>query len=334
MTELYGVPMSLFFAGLDPNSPVLHPVFAKLAEHTNDPFWKKHLITCSRGWMGVGVAYKEGMLDCRLGRRLRLKLTEDMTSAEDCQRVLEYFQSTGIVSPEENERRIQLVEENQNEVSEEYLSRTSWNEFKHPEDKRNLLERWMDRVEKKMNLTKEEYNRLRSSVSSAQRCKYFTPRTVTVTRGCITEITGFQITDAERGDRDFIIPYNPNLPPPRRSPQQSASSSSGPKHLGDCARDFAKKEAAREQRLEKAQRLRQERENNRAVSEGSSHASAEQPTPVMPRCPPLPRRGRMLRYQGTTSNPQPPTDSAPANPAPAGTATQPAPANPADSASP
>ena len=223
----------------EPGGLVLYPVFAKLAEHTEDDGWKAYLLRFSQGIFSLRLYYHDGVLRC-LGRRkcAPLQLTEEMTSAEDCHRVLDFFRRGGLYSKEERQAALRRFEERQREYREKLHART-WGDIKQPLERKCLLGGWMDWYDRKQGLTTQERSRLEAAVNEAERHRYFTQETVRMANGLITDV-GVQVTVAERGDRSFRFPYDPArlLPPrpPARERRREARPSGRSAHPGRRAR--------------------------------------------------------------------------------------------------
>ena len=90
-------------------SDVLHPIFAELAELTDDPFWKQTLLKASQGKFPSGFSCKGGNLTYKKGTKLFKVALEDNT-AEALTLALDFFRERGgIRSAADRER------ENRNE---------------------------------------------------------------------------------------------------------------------------------------------------------------------------------------------------------------------------
>lgn len=87
-----------------PTRNVANPVFLRLGEHTDDPFWKDIFGKLSRGVRNLPVTYRNGMLrpvNAQQKKKESYELAPDVAGdslARICEEVIEFLQRNGVVN--------------------------------------------------------------------------------------------------------------------------------------------------------------------------------------------------------------------------------------------
>ena len=91
-------------------SDILHPIFAELAELTDDPFWKQTLLKASQGKFPSGFSCKSGALTYKKGTKLFKVILENNT-AEALTLALDFFRERGGIRSAADREREQRNEQ-------------------------------------------------------------------------------------------------------------------------------------------------------------------------------------------------------------------------------
>lgn len=198
---------------------VVYPIFERLAQSCDADYWKQVLDLCSKSKFPKGCSFKEGKLIYRKGKNISLiDIDEEIPDDQNLEMIIKFFRHTGVC----DYNQIQSVEETPTPIKEEVYN--SWKEVKKKQVKENLLNLYVQKLTKELNLKPREVSLLESKISLANLFKYITYSTVIMENGRIKDIIGFRPVTDERGFRDFVFPETA-APKTRNSSTKSATPS-------------------------------------------------------------------------------------------------------------
>lgn len=182
---------------------IVHSIFKKMSEQTNNDFWKQIFEQCSIGKFPKNTSYKDSKLVFRKGKQISMMdFDENVDIEEAIELALKFFKHSGLINTSNEEN--QLNDKNVDDMEIEIYN--SWKDVKKKNVKENLLSSYMLKLKRKLNLTPKEFSLLESKISLANLFKYINYSTVIMECGKIKEILGFNVITDSRGNRDFFFP--------------------------------------------------------------------------------------------------------------------------------
>ena len=167
---------------------VVHELFEKCSELTQDQYWISILKDCAREKFPRGFQYKNGLMIHRRGNQCVTKEIPDDPS-EAFQITVKFFKSAGGLMSNTDRKRLQREEEER--LIESYSNKEiTWKDIKIERVKESLISEYISDINQKRGLTPQQKKDLTTIIKMGFMIKYFTSKNIVMAGGKITEIQG------------------------------------------------------------------------------------------------------------------------------------------------
>lgn len=167
---------------------VVHEIFEKCANLTNDKYWISIFKSCARDKFPRGFQYKNGLLIHRRGNKTtRILIPESPTEASSI--CISFFkQASGLMSASDR-RRIQKEEEER--LLEKINSREmTWKDIKAERVKELLISEYISELSRASGFDNDQKKELATTIKKGFMLKYFQSKHITMEHGKISSIQG------------------------------------------------------------------------------------------------------------------------------------------------
>lgn len=167
---------------------VVHELFEKCAELTDDKYWISILNDCAREKFPRGFQYKNGLMIHRRGNRcLRKEIPE--TPHEAFPVTIEFFKSSGGLMSNTDRKKLQKDEEERllEAISKKEIT---WKDIKIERVKESLISDYIADVSVKLLLNNEQKKLLTTVIKLGFMMKYFNYKHIVMSGGKVIDIQG------------------------------------------------------------------------------------------------------------------------------------------------
>lgn len=190
--------------------PIVNPIFEKLANLTDDIFWKTTFLDCARGKLPRGFTFKNNLLTFKKGNRMTcLELTSNLP--ESFTSTMNFFQSAaGIMSSQDRKKIRKKEEERILEQIEKDLDK-NWKDIRKENLKEVLLNEFITEICERLNFDENEKRELITTIKKGIMLKCFNNDNIIMEDGKIVEIDGLIYDEKKRQyeiDDDYIVKRN------------------------------------------------------------------------------------------------------------------------------
>lgn len=169
--------------------PILHPIFEKCADLTDDKFWQTIFMDCARGKFPRGFSYKNNLITYRKANKMS-RLDISNSPSEVFIATIDFFnKSTGMMSVQDRKKMKKLEEEKLLEKMSKTTDIT-WKDVKTEKMKDILIAEFIEFLTEKLELAEEEKKELITTINKGFMLKYFTASNIYMENGRIYEIDG------------------------------------------------------------------------------------------------------------------------------------------------
>lgn len=184
--------------------PIIHPIFEKCANLTDDKFWQYIFMDCSRGKFPRNFMFKNNLLTYRKTNKM-FRLTVSNSPSEVFTATIDFFQSHGGIMSAQDRQRIKKQEEDKLLIVLDH--EITWKDIKTDKLKDILIGEFVLSLTQEYQLNEEERRDLITTIRKGFMLKYFTSSNIEMEEGRIKEIDGLIIdeeTNESSIDSDFI----------------------------------------------------------------------------------------------------------------------------------
>jgi len=167
---------------------VVHTIFERCAELTNDQYWVSIFKSCAREKLPRGFQYKNGLLIHRRGNKTTRVLIPDSPSEASSICISFFKEASGLMSVSDR-KRIQKGEEERllDKINSKEIT---WKDIKAERVKELLISEFISTLAKNSRFNKAEKDELATTIKKGFMLKYFTSKHITMDKGKISSIQG------------------------------------------------------------------------------------------------------------------------------------------------
>lgn len=193
--------------------PIVNPIFEKLANLTEDIFWKTTFLDCARGKLPRGFTFRNNLLTFKKGNKMTcLELTTNLP--ESFTSTMNFFQSAAGIMSSQDRRKIKLKEEERIlEQNEKDLDK-EWKDIRKENIKDVLLNEFIVDICERLEFNENEKRELITTIKKGIMLKYFNNDNILMENGKIVEIDGLNYNEKKRIheiDESYIVKRNRNF---------------------------------------------------------------------------------------------------------------------------
>ena len=170
--------------------PIVHSIFEKCSELTQDSFWQGIFMDCARAKFPRGYSFKNNLLTHKKGNKIStLELNSSPTDVFIM--TMKFFQNTsGILSETDRKRKQDEDDQKMAELGEN--EDITWKEIRTEKLKEVLIIEFINSLCIKMKFDEEEKRELITTVKKGLMLKYFNGDNIVMEGGRIIEIEGLK----------------------------------------------------------------------------------------------------------------------------------------------
>jgi len=168
--------------------PVIHEIFEKCSELTEDRIWISTFKECARGKFPRGFSYKNGFLLFKKGNKIsRCEISQSISEILFTTKDF-FYKMGGIMSAEDKKK---LKEKEEEKLSEkELLKEYTWKDIKTEKLKEILINEFIKNISLELEFDQEEKNEFTTTVKKGFLLKYFNHKNVIMSDFKIIKIEG------------------------------------------------------------------------------------------------------------------------------------------------
>jgi len=172
------------------SSIIIHPIYARCSECTDDPYWKSLFMTAATGKFPRGFSSRDGLLLFKRGTKVqRIEVPEDPDDAFTVCK--QFFQTTAALKSELDQ------EQERQEIRDQQLAMTSlstrkWSDIKQKRLQKILITDFVHRTGRHLNLTLLQKNHMKTLINIGFLAGYFTSESIEFEDGEIKRIIGIK----------------------------------------------------------------------------------------------------------------------------------------------
>jgi len=167
---------------------VVHEIFEKCADLTNDQYWITVFNNCARDKFPRGFFYKNGLMTHRRGNKIN-RVSIPNSAPEASSVCMSFFKTAaGLMSTAD---RMRLRREEEQRILENTTNRElTWKDIKTEKLKELLIMEFVDDISKRLRMNDEDKKELITTVKSGFMLKCFTSKNIKMKDGRIISIDG------------------------------------------------------------------------------------------------------------------------------------------------
>lgn len=181
---------------------VVHDLFDKCSEITDDTYWVSIFKDCSRDKFPRGFFYKNGLMTHRKGNKIK-RMVIPYSPHEALSTCISFFKSAaGLMSANDRKKMQKEEEEKLLETMNDKV--ITWKDIKIERIKELLISEYIRDLALEMNFTEDQKNDLITTVRSGFMLKYFGSKNIQMEGGKISAIEGLVYSNSQ--NKYFIDP--------------------------------------------------------------------------------------------------------------------------------
>lgn len=177
--------------------PIVHPIFEKCIEITDDKFWQSTFLDCARGKFPRGYTFKNNLLTHKKGNKISTLELDSSSKTEVFYSTKAFFHAcSGLMSAADRKYKQKQEEEKMLEEMESFDDMT-WKDVRTDKLKELMITEFICSICTKMKYNEEEKRELITVVKKGLMLKYFNSDNIIMEGGRIVEIDGLIFNESK-----------------------------------------------------------------------------------------------------------------------------------------